>query len=74
MNHLKKCMTQCRNNGINFNLEKCAFCVNFRILLGHIVCEDGLLIDPRKIIIIIDIPTPTNVTKLKRFLKASSFY
>jgi hypothetical protein len=67
-------MTQCKNNGINFNPEKCAFCVNLRVLLEHIIYEDGLLVNPRKINIITDMPTPTNVTKLKRFLKAASFY
>jgi hypothetical protein len=67
-------MTQCKNNGISFNLEKCAFCVNSKVLLGHIVYEDELLVDPRKINIIIDMPTSTSVTKLKRFLGATSFY
>jgi hypothetical protein len=67
-------MTQCRSNGISLNPKKCAFCVNLGILLGHIVCEDGLLIDPRKINIIIDMPISTSVTELKRFLGATSFY
>jgi hypothetical protein len=40
LSHLKKCMTQCRNNGISFNPKNCVFCVNYGILLGHIVCED----------------------------------
>jgi hypothetical protein len=73
MNHLKKCMIQCRNNGISINPKKCAFCVNSRVLLGHIVCEDGLLVDPRKINIIIDMPTLMNVTELKRFLGVPCF-
>jgi hypothetical protein len=38
LNHLKKCMIWCRNNGIILNPKKCAFFVNFGILLGHIVC------------------------------------
>jgi hypothetical protein len=29
-----------------FNFEKCVFCVNFSVLLGHIVCNEGLLVDP----------------------------
>ncbi len=53
MNQLKK-WTQCLNNGISFNVEKCAFCVNSKVLLGHIVYEDGLLVDPKKINIITD--------------------
>jgi hypothetical protein len=67
-------MIQCRNNGINFNPEKCAFCVNLGVLLGHIVCEDGHLVDLRKINIIMDMPTLMNVIELKRFLGAIGFY
>ncbi len=26
--------------------KKCVFCVNFGVLLGHIVCYEGLLVDP----------------------------
>jgi hypothetical protein len=34
------------------------------ILFGHIVHNDGLLMDPRKIIAIIIMPVPINVTKI----------
>jgi hypothetical protein len=67
-------MTQCRNNGIKFNPKKIAFCVNLGVLLGHIVCEDGLLIDPRKVNIIMDTPTLMSVIEIKRFLKVTCFY
>jgi len=33
-------------NGISLNTEKCAFCVNLGVLLGHIMCHDRLLVDP----------------------------
>jgi hypothetical protein len=72
VNHLNKCMTQCRNNGISLNPKKCAFCVNSKILLGHIVCEDEEL--GREIDIITDMPIPMSVIELKRFLRATSFY
>ncbi len=70
----KKCMIQCRNNGINLNLEKCAFCANSKVLLRHIVCQDGLLVDPKKIYITTNMSIPTNVTKLKKNLKVVRFY
>jgi hypothetical protein len=66
LNHLKKCMTKCRDNGINLNLEKCAFCINYIKLLGHIVFENGLLVDPWKINIIMNMPIPTSVTKFEK--------
>jgi hypothetical protein len=49
---LKKCLKKCRWNGISFNSEKCTFYVNLGVLLGHIVCSDGLLVDPIKNIVI----------------------
>jgi hypothetical protein len=65
LEQLHKCLKECRLNGISLNLEKRAFCVNSRILLGHIMCHDGSLVDPRKIITIIIMPIPTNLTKIK---------
>jgi len=74
LNHLKKCMTQCRNNDISLNPKNCVFCINFRVLLGHIVCEDGLLVDHKKINIITNMPSSTSVIKFKRSFGAVSFY
>jgi hypothetical protein len=44
------------------------------VLLGHIICHEGLLVDPRKIIAITNMPTPTNVIKIKGFLGPTDFY
>jgi hypothetical protein len=68
------CLKECRQNGINLNLEKCAFCVNLRVLIGHIVCHDGLMVDPWKIITITIMLAPTNVMEIKVFLGAIGFY
>jgi hypothetical protein len=47
---LQKCPCWCREVRISLNLEKCSFGVQLVIiLLGHIVCEEGLLVDPQKI-------------------------
>jgi hypothetical protein len=67
-------MTQRRNNGISLNLENCAFCVNLGVLLRHIIYEDGMLVNLRKINIIINMPISTNVIELERFLGAIGFY
>jgi hypothetical protein len=54
---LDKCM-QCQ---ISLNLKKCILFSPFGVLLGHIVCKQGLLVDPSKIAIIVDLPPPTSV-------------
>jgi len=73
LEQLQKCLKECRLNRININLEKCAFCVNLKVLLGHIVCHDSLMVDPHKIIAITIMPTPTNPMEIKRFLGVAGF-
>ena len=38
------------------NSKKCIFCAPFGVLLGHVVCHDGILVDPEKFSIILDLP------------------
>jgi hypothetical protein len=54
-------LDRCRKFHISLNLKKCVFCVHFGILLGHVVCKKGLLVDPAKIAVILDLPPPTSV-------------
>lgn len=46
---LRLMLDTCRQNQICLNLKKYIFCVPFGILLGHIVCKQGLMVDPNKI-------------------------
>jgi hypothetical protein len=48
-NHLEKlikCFLKCREYGINWNLDKCAFMVCFGTILGFIVSKEGKTPDP----------------------------
>jgi hypothetical protein len=56
---LRLMLDKCRKIQIALNLKKCIFFSPFGVLLGHIVCKQGLLVDPSKISIIVDIPPPT---------------
>jgi hypothetical protein len=58
---LRIMLDKCRQCQIAFNLKKCIFFSPFGVLLGHIVCKKGLLVDPSKISIIVDLPPPTKV-------------
>jgi hypothetical protein len=42
--------------------------------LGHIVCKQGLLVDPSKISIIVDLPPPTSVRQLCTALGNTGYY
>jgi len=41
----------CQRYQIALNLKKCMFLIPFGNLLGHVVCKQGLLVDPMKIMV-----------------------
>ena len=44
------------------------------MLLGHIVCKKGLLVDSKKIALILSLPPPTNVKMLQATLGHIGYY
>ena len=65
---------RCRQLKIPLNSKKCIFCAPFGMLLGHIVCKEGLLVDPAKIVLILNLPPPMNVKKLRATLGHTRYY
>jgi hypothetical protein len=49
---LRLMLERCRKCQISLNIKKCIFKTPFGILLGHIVCKQGFLVDPTKIEVI----------------------
>ncbi len=61
--HLQKlrlCFQKCRKYGISLNLEKCAFMLFSRMILGFIISKEGKLLDTKKIKAIINMSPPKN--------------
>jgi hypothetical protein len=58
---LRLMLERCRKCQISLNFKKCIFGTPFGILLGHIVCKQGLLVDPAKIAVIVNLPPPKSV-------------
>jgi len=56
------------------NLKKCIFGVPFGILLGNIVCKQGLVVDPAKIAIIVNLEPPGFVKHLRIALGHIGYY
>ncbi len=51
-NHLQKlklCFQKCKKYGINLNIDKCAFMVFSRMILGFIVSKEGKVLSAKKI-------------------------
>jgi len=71
---LRLMLHTCRQYQISFNLKKCIFCVPFGILLGHIFCKQGLMVDPDNISIIVNFPPPKIVRQLHTTLRYTRYY
>lgn len=67
-------LSKCRQYQISLNLKKCVLYVPFGTLLGHIVCKQGLLVDPAKIAIIVNLPPPNSVKQLCTTLGHTGYY
>jgi hypothetical protein len=66
---LRLMLDRCRQCHISLNLKKCIFCALFGILLGHVVCKQGLLVDLAKIAVILVYA----LQKFKHYLLGSRF-
>jgi hypothetical protein len=62
---LRLILDRCRQFQISLNFKKCIFNAPFRIFLVHLVCKQGLLVDPTKIVVIVNLPPPKSVRQLK---------
>jgi hypothetical protein len=71
---LQLMLDQCKQCHILLKLKKCIFLAPFKILLGHIVCKKGLLVDPTKIIVIMELASLISIRQLRENLGHSSYY
>jgi hypothetical protein len=67
-------LDRCKHCHILLNLKKCIFFAPFGILLGHVVCKQGLLVDPTKIIVILELEPLTLVKQLRENLGHTGYY
>lgn len=60
--------------GLTLSREKCYFCKAELRYLGYVVNSAGLLVDPNKVEAIVNIPTPKNVSDIRRLVGLASWY
>ncbi len=65
---------KCREYGISLNLDKCAFMVFSRRILGFIVSKERKLLDPKKIQAIVNMPPLKNPQQIQVFNGMAQFY
>jgi hypothetical protein len=71
---LRLMLDKCRQCQIALKLKKCILFSPFGVLLVHIVCKQGLLVDPSKIVIIVDLTPPTSFKHLRTTLGHTRYY
>ena len=62
--HLRLIFEQCRHYKIHLNPHKCVFCVESGRLLGFIVSNKGIQVDPLKVEAIVNLPPTCSIRKL----------
>ena len=74
LQHIQQVLNTLRQHQLYANLEKCSFGMTQIQYLSYIVDEHGVHVDPAKIQVIRDWPTPTTLTELRSFLGLANFY
>nr|XP_025652845.1 uncharacterized protein LOC112748819 [Arachis hypogaea] len=74
LDNLAKVLERFINSNLVLNFEKCHFMVRQGIVLGHIVSNDGISVDPIKVDVIFSLPYPSSVRKVRAFLGQAGFY
>jgi hypothetical protein len=72
--HLRKVFQRLREKELFAKLAKCEFLCSELKYLGHIIGKDGLKVDPQKMEVVKNWPTPQNVTDVRRFLGLANYF
>jgi ribonuclease HI len=73
LQHLRKTFLKCRRYGISLNPKKSNFALREGKLLGHIVSEDGVNIDPKRVDAIRNLSLPRSKKDIQSFLGTINF-
>ncbi|MCO5571476.1 hypothetical protein L7F22_025216 [Adiantum nelumboides] len=77
LEHLKQlqlCFLKCWEVNFSLNTLKCVFAMHSGRLLGHVIFEDGISMDPDKIAAIMEAPAPVNSKQCAIFLSQTQWH
>ena len=74
LHHIRQVLQTLRQHKLCANLEKCTFGMTEVQYLGYIIDEQGVHVDPAKVQVIRDWPSPTTLIELRSFLGLANFY
>jgi hypothetical protein len=71
---LQLCFDKCKELDRNLNPKKCMFLMDSSIILGYVVSKEGKLTDPKKILVIIHMPTLKTPKDIQVFNGMAHYY
>ncbi|KAK1417596.1 hypothetical protein QVD17_26726 [Tagetes erecta] len=74
LSQLENVLKRCTETNLVLSWEKSHFMVKEGVVLGHVISERGLEVDPAKVQVISTLPPPTNVKGVRSFLGHAGFY
>ena len=72
--HLERVFKRLREHSLLAKLVKCDFWKKQLRYLGHIIGANGLQVDPDKVKVVAEWPTPTSVTEVRSFLGLANYF
>jgi hypothetical protein len=72
--HLRKVLQRLRDCQLYAMLCKCEFWISEVLFLGYIINQDGLVVDPKKVAVILDWKAPKDVRGIKSFIGMAGYY
>jgi hypothetical protein len=72
--HLRLVLQCLREHKLYGKLSKCSFYQSRIHYLGHVISDEGIIVDPPKVEAIIEWPMPTNVTEVCSFMGLEKYY
>ena len=67
-------LERCTKIQLSLNIKKYIFSTPIGILLGHVVCKEGIKVDIAKIKVVIDLKAQVNPKKIRIFLGNTGYY
>ena len=72
--HHRVVLETLRKEQLYVKLSKCEFWFNEVSFLGHIVLNEGIRVDPKKIEVVVKWKPPRNVTEVRSLLGLAGYY
>jgi hypothetical protein len=74
LTHLTEVFARLRGADLTLKREKCTFATNKVELLGYIISPEGIQANSDKVSAIAELPLPTNVKEVQRFLGMCGYF